>query len=184
MKSLQKAQKGFTLIELMIVVAIVAILAAIALPQYQDYTIRTRFTEGMSLAEGAKIAVAETFSSWDGVANIPAYTGLGPTSAGSYGYEFLASTNVVSTIDITTITTGATHAVGQGQIQVTFQGQVANALGTGVQLYLTPGSSTISATTGLPTAGLVAGQPIVWGCSLNPPASTSAFKYVPASCRY
>ncbi|CAM2995863.1 pilin [Legionella worsleiensis] len=53
-------QKGFTLIELMIVVAIVGILAAIAIPAYQDYTIRARVTEGLSLASAAKLAVSET----------------------------------------------------------------------------------------------------------------------------
>lgn len=54
-----KMQKGFTLIELMITVAIVGILAAVALPAYQDYTIRAQFTEGMSLADGAKSNVVE-----------------------------------------------------------------------------------------------------------------------------
>src|SRR5690242_15212026 len=54
-------QKGFTLIELMIVVAIIGILAAIAIPAYQDYTIRAQVSEGMNLAAAAKAAVAESF---------------------------------------------------------------------------------------------------------------------------
>ena len=56
-------RSGFTLIELMIVVAIIGILAAIALPAYQDYTIRAKVTEGLSLAAGAKLAVDDAFAS-------------------------------------------------------------------------------------------------------------------------
>lgn len=56
------AQKGFTLIELMIVVAIIGILAAVALPAYQDYTVRAKVTEGLNLASGMKPTVAENIA--------------------------------------------------------------------------------------------------------------------------
>ena len=68
----KKVQQGFTLIELMIVVAIIGILAAIAIPAYQDYTIRAKVTEGLGLADAAKTAVSEAYQSGDMIPGVSA----------------------------------------------------------------------------------------------------------------
>jgi type IV pilus assembly protein PilA len=78
---MKSIQKGFTLIELMIVVAIIAILAAIALSQYQDYVIRSQVSEGSSLADGVKTAVAEFYQN----------KGNFPTTNNSAGLAAMAS---------------------------------------------------------------------------------------------
>jgi type IV pilus assembly protein PilA len=79
-------QKGFTLIELMIVVAIIGILAAVALPAYQDYTIRAQVSEGMSLGSGARTAMAEFYNDRGRFASAQASYGLEPADqiTGSY----------------------------------------------------------------------------------------------------
>src|ERR1700744_6535076 len=85
-------QKGFTLIELMIVVALIGILAAIAIPAYQDYTIRSKVTEGLNLASSAEVAVSEGFQSGDLV---------GMNAAGTAWVAAFTPTKYVTGITIT-----------------------------------------------------------------------------------
>lgn len=124
-----KQQKGFTLIELMIVVAIVGILAAIAIPAYQDYTIRARVTEGLSLASAAKLAVAETAISNNAL----------PATQAATGYQGLtaATDNVTSVViaddGTAAITITYTAAAGGGALvlvpTLTGNGEVTWACG-------------------------------------------------------
>ncbi len=96
---MRKVQQGFTLIELMIVVAIIGILAAIAIPAYQDYTIRAQVSEGMTLAAAAKTAVSESFSD-KGEAPatrvIAGMTALATDTSGNYVVSVLVTNGTLS----------------------------------------------------------------------------------------
>ena len=183
-------QKGFTLIELMIVVAIIGILAAVALPAYQDYTIRARVTEGLTLASAAKTAVAETFAN-TATGKVIAYNGKGvqnpapATGEATYGYTYTTGT-VVDTIEIAEITNVAAPVADAGMVTVTYlsTGQAGAAMAKAAaganKLMLTPGSGKVD-NVATPAGLLLADAPVVWGCGVP---DEKVFKYVPAQCRF
>jgi type IV pilus assembly protein PilA len=122
MKNIQKMHsnaKGFTLIELMIVVAIIGILAAIAIPAYQDYTVRAKVSEGLNLSSAAKVAIAERFQD----------TGVMPTGQGTAGLPL--STSIIGNH------TGSVAVGAAGVITATYK-TLGAGVGTGATIVLTP----------------------------------------------
>lgn len=147
-------QKGFTLIELMIVVAIIGILAAIALPAYQDYTIRAKVSEGAVAASSLKVGVAEAFAD-GGIAGITAYSGV-----------VAADIANIRTAKVTDVTIS-----NVGNITLTMGG--IPQLGADNTLVFVP---TIG---GNPLANNNSAGTIQWSCNTG----TIADKYLPANCR-
>nr|WP_314538136.1 pilin [uncultured Ottowia sp.] len=170
-KIMKAMQKGFTLIELMIVVAIVGILAAIALPAYQDYTIRAKTSEGLVLAGAHKQAVAEAYQD-NGMAGVAAYAAQ--VTAAPPSSKYVQSLAVNGT---------------NGEITVTYAGNANNGLTAiaGQTVVLTPSIGAAVLTDGLQGsmdwACAGAGTATATARGLPATAGTLLARYSPTECK-
>src|SRR5258705_6426596 len=153
---MKNLHKGFTLIELMIVVAIIGILAAIAIPAYQDYTIRSKVTEMINAAGVCKTSVAEYYQS----------LGTMPLSAKQAGCSDIGTANTLP------------PAITNGEVEITALGTLSTQLGSGTNMFAYKPDCSGGACSGAAITG--------WSCSAGgtPAAGTTINgKDLPATCR-
>lgn len=165
---MKKMQHGFTLIELMIVVAIIGILAAIAIPAYQDYTIRAQVSEGLSLAAAAKAAVAETYLN----------TGVAPANRTAAGM----SANVGDTQGKYVTSLGVTNGV----LLITFNQTATNAALKTQTLGITPYLSVDKSVIWKCGAAVAPTGTTIMATATDTPGTLGGAtlqKYLPAACR-
>lgn len=177
-RAIRSAQKGFTLIELMIVVAIIGILAAVALPAYQDYTVRAKVSEAIIAATSPKGLISEAFQT----------DGLEGAKAAAATFNAKAATEI-ATKYVSTIVVGVTDA-DAGVITVTLQGASAGLPtdAQGKKIVMSPNVNKVALAAGV-------SGPVDWACA-STTATTAGTrglgaatlgdlpaKYAPAECR-
>jgi type IV pilus assembly protein PilA len=176
---MKSVQKGFTLIELMIVVAIIGILAAIAIPAYTDYTVRAKATEGINLASSAKTTVSEGFQT----------NGQPGVAAASAAWDLAPPANASKYVQTVLIAVG-----NSGEIVVTFNAAVAQLNGGTIRF--TPSINGVRLDQ-LNAAQLIAGGNVDWACASASAQTAASFvpplpvvangtvnaRYVPTQCK-
>jgi type IV pilus assembly protein PilA len=183
-------QKGFTLIELMIVVAIIGILAAVALPAYQDYTIRAKVTEGIVLGSSLKVVVSDNASNATPDANGGFFAGMTTGTSAAPGVCNAAAAacamQTPAAAGLTKNVLAITGATATGLITVAYQAALVPALTN--TLLLNPSSNGGLLTVGTPPTGA-----LVWTCYTAGKGAVDGFggvaaatmlgKFAPAECR-
>ena len=155
-------QKGFTLIELMIVVAIIGILAAVALPAYQDYTVRAKISEVILAMSACRTSITEVYQ-----------TGGTPPAANSWGCETGVASKYVQGI--------ATDA--NGKVTATVTGINTDVNGNVVTLVPLANATTAAITATPPTPSNMGSGLFGWRCGATADGTNLNSKYLPGSCR-
>ena len=154
-------QKGFTLIELMIVVAIIGILAAVALPAYQDYTIRAKMSEVILAMSACRTSITEVYQSGPSIAPV----------ADGWGCEILTASQRTKYVS-------GVHTSINGAVTATVQGMSTVVNGSAVTLVPLSTSVAPSVMTGGSSQTLFG-----WRCGSTADGTTVPLKYLPGSCR-
>ncbi len=187
---MKKIQQGFTLIELMIVVAIIGILAAVALPAYQDYTIRAKVTEGLVLAGGLKPTVADNAANATPDASGGLFAGMATNVPGAAATQCNAAgtCNLNGGIAATPLTKNVESIVGttaDGHMVITYTAAIAAAGANTVEIWPMSNGALLAA--GTPPEGQ-----FIWTCyalgkpdviATAPNGATLLAKFAPADCR-